>query len=269
MRLYIFGPMAKYREEGWNRARFEEARRVLLAAGHEVCSPMVIDDGLGGPDATARLVGVTWLWGLDIQVVGTCEAIVLVDDGWHGSKGSTVEAFVATILGIPVLRFPTLLPIPAEELAVAFLRAFDGYRLPPALAGVALERARQDAKWGEQNHVDGTGLPSDREAADKARQFCDDAFKAGLGAWRLILEEEYREALAETDPAKLRKELLEVAAVSVAWAEAIDRRLRNQAVARASDGVVVPHPEEPPCLFCRGVGRVAGLACAPCGGTGR
>jgi hypothetical protein len=57
------------------------------------------------------------------------------------------------------------------------------------------ERRRQDAKWGEQNHPDGT-----------------------------IALEEVFEALVETDPAKLRDELLQVAAVAVAWVEAIDRR---------------------------------------------
>jgi hypothetical protein len=37
--------------------------------------------------------------------------------------------------------------------------------------------------------------------------------------------EEVREAMAESDPAKLRVELVQVAAVSVAWIEALDRRM--------------------------------------------
>lgn len=90
---------------------------------------------------------------------------------------------------------------------------------------VIYERARQDAKWGEQNHPDGT----DREpltlwAADLAKEVCDAAAKKGVVTWRDILVEEVAEAEAETDPARLREELIQVAAVAVAWVEAIDRR---------------------------------------------
>lgn len=42
--------------------------------------------------------------------------------------------------------------------------------------------------------------------------------------WLHILREEVAEAFAETDPVALRGELVQVAAVAVAWAEAIDRR---------------------------------------------
>lgn len=46
-----------------------------------------------------------------------------------------------------------------------------------------------------------------------------------IGAtWLLIALEEVFEALAESDPAKLRAELVQSAAVHVAWIEAIDRR---------------------------------------------
>lgn len=94
------------------------------------------------------------------------------------------------------------------------------------LAEVAAERARQDAKWGEQNHPDGTARNgrSDRELADVSRRLCQSAAAAGMVTWRDILDEEMREAFAEDDPAKLRAELVQVAAVAVAWIEAIDRR---------------------------------------------
>ena len=48
-------------------------------------------------------------------------------------------------------------------------------------------------------------------------------YTGGEGTWADILREEYFEALAETDPARLRVELIQVAAVAVAWVEAIDR----------------------------------------------
>lgn len=42
--------------------------------------------------------------------------------------------------------------------------------------------------------------------------------------WRTILAEEVYEAFAETDPARLRHELVQVAAVAAAWVEDIDSR---------------------------------------------
>ncbi|MFF1544141.1 NUDIX hydrolase [Streptomyces sp. NPDC058291] len=99
----------------------------------------------------------------------------------------------------------------------------------PILAEVQAERDRQDAKWGEQNHPDGTGSVHQREAAGLARMECEDAFAAGYGTWCHVLFEEVREALAESDPAKLRAELVQVAAVATAWIAAIDRRTAKEA----------------------------------------
>lgn len=106
------------------------------------------------------------------------------------------------------------------------------------LAEVAAERDRQDRKWGEQNHPNGTGPDqhilgnppphiTNAELAEAARRrtqrFTD-------GPWTLtyeaILTEEVCEAYAEEDPAKLRAELIQVAAVAVAWVEKIDRDAR-------------------------------------------
>lgn len=102
---------------------------------------------------------------------------------------------------------------------------------------IAAERLRQDGKWGQQNHPDGTGgLPlytfSDvnldmRSAEQLARIFrnrCEYFFEHREGTWRDILLEEVFETIAESGPVKLRAELLQVAAVAVAWVEAIDRR---------------------------------------------
>lgn len=86
------------------------------------------------------------------------------------------------------------------------------------------ERVKQDKKWGQQNHRDGTNLPASKVVADATRRACDTAFKQGRGTWRHILIEEVHEAFAESDPVKLRAELVQVAAVAVAWCEAIDRR---------------------------------------------
>jgi hypothetical protein len=92
------------------------------------------------------------------------------------------------------------------------------------LAEVLEERIRQDEKWGEQNPPDGTGGPGRADDADQARRFCDESFKNGTGTWAAILGEEVAEALAESDPNKLRAELIQCAAVCTSWVEAIDRR---------------------------------------------
>lgn len=93
-------------------------------------------------------------------------------------------------------------------------------------AEVLAERGRQDDKWGEQSHPDNTSVEDYGPIADKMRDDCEWAFAHGAGSWTAILLEEVGEALAEEDPEKLRTELLQVAAVCVAWVEDIDRRTK-------------------------------------------
>ena len=99
----------------------------------------------------------------------------------------------------------------------------DTHPTEEVLREVARERQRQDARWGEQNHPDGA---SDVYAAtaDHYREICQAHAAEGHCTWKDILLEEVWEAFAEPDPAKLRAELVQVAAVAAAWAEAIDRR---------------------------------------------
>lgn len=87
-----------------------------------------------------------------------------------------------------------------------------------------LERERQDERWGEQNHPDGTGNEFDPLLAMEAKRICEVKAEAGTVTWRDILTEEVCEAYAESDPVRLREELIQVAAVAQAWVEAIDRR---------------------------------------------
>lgn len=98
-----------------------------------------------------------------------------------------------------------------------------------ALGEVSIERGKQDARWGEQNHPDGTGEAAAGAIARFARARCDRKAKEGTITWADILAEEFFEARAESDPEKLREELIQVAAVAVAWVEAIDRRKSNGA----------------------------------------
>lgn len=109
------------------------------------------------------------------------------------------------------------------------------------LDAVAQERLRQDNKWGVQDHVDFAYDPSGQDddiitrlaISRRAIDQCDSAFRRGIGSWSHILVEEVSEAVEKaelasrdhlTHDAELRKELVQVAAVAVAWIEAIDRR---------------------------------------------
>lgn len=95
-------------------------------------------------------------------------------------------------------------------------------------AEIDAERACQDATWGEQNHPDGTGYEDSEKHADFWRHRCAAAFEDGAGTWGHVLLEETFEAIAEGDPALLRAELVQVAAVACAWIAAIDRRTAQE-----------------------------------------
>lgn len=102
------------------------------------------------------------------------------------------------------------------------------------LEEVSQERGRQENKWGQQDHPDGTRddrrmlrdvtQPTWGTMSHAARIVTNTAAEDGSLEWLDVLFEEVAEAFAESDPARLRAELIQVAAVAVAWVEAIDRR---------------------------------------------
>lgn len=133
------------------------------------------------------------------------------------------------------------------ELVLA-VSAYMGRILGPdarVLAEVQAERERQDARWGEQNHPDGTGRPFSRHAANTARANCQAAAEAGEVTWKLISDEEHAEAMAESDPVKLRAELIQDAAVKVAWVAAIDRRIADDWERGEETHVVADDSDDP------------------------
>lgn len=115
------------------------------------------------------------------------------------------------------------------------------------LCEVAAERARQASKWGPQDYPslcqallqrDG-GCSPNRMAEEyeipsesRAKFLCDTAFDRGEGTYAHVLVEEVSEAVCAMDDATIRGELVQVAAVAVAWVEAIDRRLAGSEGAR-------------------------------------
>lgn len=116
--------------------------------------------------------------------------------------------------------------------------------LASVLSEVAEERARQDAKWGEQNHPDvdvmvarlhGAGAASLAArlyripTAGAAQAETDAAARSGQCSWAHIAVEELAElveAAALGDAAAVRTEALQLAAVCVQWVQALDRRRR-------------------------------------------
>lgn len=85
---------------------------------------------------------------------------------------------------------------------------------------------RQLDKWGVQSHPDGTADNILNRAYSRGGQEqCEEARSRGQMTWMHVLTEEVLEAHAE-DPGtdNLRIELIQVAAVAIAWVENLDRR---------------------------------------------
>ena len=93
---------------------------------------------------------------------------------------------------------------------------------------IIAERARQDAKWGEQNwpSVDSNEYlrGSWKSKEEIAKILCEAHLKNGSVTFLHIAEEEFCEVAAAPDDVARRAELVQLAAVCVQWIEAIDRR---------------------------------------------
>lgn len=111
-------------------------------------------------------------------------------------------------------------------------RAAPGMAL--VLEQVAEERGRQLRRWGVQNHPDRArepfrgNFPREGAVLEALARDAMDTSKGGSrgDSWDAILAEEVGEVLQALDegPERTREELVQVAAVAVAWIEAIDRR---------------------------------------------
>jgi hypothetical protein len=96
-------------------------------------------------------------------------------------------------------------------------------------ADIFAERKNQLDKWGEQHRNLGTGSKTWFNRAEKAKIRCDaqelnsqSDNPDDKATWLAVLEEEFTEAMAESDYAALRAELIQVAAVAVAIIEDIE-----------------------------------------------
>lgn len=99
---------------------------------------------------------------------------------------------------------------------------------PSVIHEIALERKRQVALWGEQNHSDlskGDYTQSEMKVALKfVRQINEANIHNGTTNWYQIMREELLEAVTAESTQHLREELIQCAAVILAWIEDVDRR---------------------------------------------
>lgn len=90
---------------------------------------------------------------------------------------------------------------------------------------IVFERINQNAVWGEQNHKsfpDRSIIPLVKEEDVKSE--CEFSRENGDLNWGIILLEEVTEALnCKGSDRQLREELIQAAAVIVAWLECLDR----------------------------------------------
>lgn len=186
------------------------------------------------------------------------DLVLAVPHAGHHLRGAHTEIGYAIGRGKPVVilgartDFNTMTAHPSVTVAGTLGEIPTNVAAPSArnriFAEIDAERARQDARWGEQNHpmvnipqaepgclfaprVAGElecrrlGLPS----ADEARDACNLEHRAGHGTYASIAVEELAEAVeaaviyGDTSD-EARKELVQTAAVLVAMIECLDQK---------------------------------------------
>lgn len=125
MRAYLANKMTG--KPKCNFPWFFDAAADLRARGIDVVSPAELDDpetraaALASEDCSGSYnSGETWgdFLARDVKLIadGGIQAVI-VGPEWHQSKGARLETFVAFQLGLPILTFPDLIPIPRALLA--------------------------------------------------------------------------------------------------------------------------------------------------------
>ncbi len=110
-----------------------------------------------------------------------------------------------------------------------------------AAALVAVERAKNALKWGEQNWPDGTGPSVIRlRKRDAIQAQVNAGMKSGAVSYYQILKEEFREVACEDDESQLIDELVDVASVAMDWIETIQRRQAARAAQARLTGALSP-----------------------------
>lgn len=108
IKVYVAGGMSGYPEH--NFPAFRAAAKRLRAMGHEVTSPVEMDEAEGFDAETAEEVppgSEQWSAFLarDVIVVASADVdAIVVLEGWEKSRGAALEVHVARELGKPIYR---------------------------------------------------------------------------------------------------------------------------------------------------------------------
>lgn len=132
MRLYVAGPMSGYPEH--NFPAFRTAAKILRSMGHDVTSPVEMDESDGFDATTAPNVAPgseQWAAFLarDIKVVVDVEGVVVIE-GWEKSRGAALEVHVARELGKPVYRIAAFYSHPGHKSHLEEVKVPTKYRAP-------------------------------------------------------------------------------------------------------------------------------------------
>ncbi len=141
MKVYLANRMTGKR--GCNFAWFDAAAADLRERGYEVVSPAEIDREDVREQARASkncresyATGETWgdFLARDVKLIADSGIdAVVVGPEWRQSKGARLETFIAFLVGLPVLDFDTMAPVPLEILAEAWVdRRLETVFLVPA-----------------------------------------------------------------------------------------------------------------------------------------
>jgi hypothetical protein len=121
VRAYLAGAMAGQPEGGF--PRFRAAAAALRALGHEIASPVEMNEADGeavalDPGHPRR--GEFLRRDLGIILDPDTDSVIVLP-GWEGSEGARLEVAVAWAIGKRVLAYPTLEPIPPDAEAESVL----------------------------------------------------------------------------------------------------------------------------------------------------
>lgn len=95
---------------------------------------------------------------------------------------------------------------------------------PAAVADVLAEFGRLAESYGTTDRRNGTNAHDFGQRAEQAAGVVVRARQKGRLSWRHVLAEQYWAVLAETDRAALRQQLVRLAAHTLLWVVALDRR---------------------------------------------
>lgn len=126
---YLAGPMSNIPQ--FNVPAFLAARDDLVSRGYSIQLPADLDDPeivelLLQSDGTHSSVPNVPTWGeclaADVKLIADVVGGVIVLPGWKSSRGARLETYVSYMLcNKPVIYYSTLTPVPARDLASAYL----------------------------------------------------------------------------------------------------------------------------------------------------